>query len=207
MVCSHLQVTGRPALMTQFLYSLCQNNSVDILFSTFLLSDPEVFLMLLHNSIWCCIATVSLYVTGKGGILGRGEQVAATGGADASASTLAEWSDLGSFGGDWLEGWTDKWLKDDEGLMDRWRNDWWLMGGWMQEGCDGGKNRREEECGSRGPQAKHSGANLGRAWLSLLLTWLYHLSLYVFPASSLNSPFLSVIVGQGLAVVYKSYES
>ncbi len=38
---------------------------------------------------------VSLYVTGEGDFSEGGEQVAPTGGADASASLLAEWSDWG----------------------------------------------------------------------------------------------------------------
>lgn len=61
------------------MYSLHQNNSVKILFSTFLLADPEVFLM--------CCTTLSdaalqqckclLYVTGEGDFIeGR------TGGSD-----------------------------------------------------------------------------------------------------------------------------
>ncbi len=110
-----LQVTDRPTLTTQFLYSLHLNNSVDILFSTFLLTDPEVFLMPLHNSVWCCIATVqvSLYVTV------RGEQVAPTGGADISGSSVAEWSDW--FWWRWLEGWTN---------VDTRMIDWWIAG-WM----------------------------------------------------------------------------
>lgn len=101
------------------LYSFYQNNSVDILFSTFLFSDPEVFLMLLHNSIGCCIATVQvcLYVTREGDA--RGEQVAPAGGADASTSSLAKWPERGIFGGD---GW---WPVDmmNNGVMDSWMND------------------------------------------------------------------------------------
>lgn len=38
------------------------------------------------------------------GISARGEQVAATGGADASASSLAEWSDWGVLVGDGRRG-------------------------------------------------------------------------------------------------------
>lgn len=73
-----------------------------------------------------------------------------------------------------------------DGLMDSRLNDWWLIGGWMQEGGIEGRRqgRREGECGSKGPQAKRIGANLGRVWLYVLLTWLYHLPLYVFPAFS-----------------------
>lgn len=91
---------------------------------------------------------------------------------------LAEWSDCGGLGGD--SGWT---------VEERWMSNWWMRD-WCVDKCgkggmEGGRQgRREEERGSRGPEAKHSGANLGRAWLSSLLTWLYHLSLYVCLAFS-----------------------
>lgn len=89
------------------------------LFSTFLLTDPEVFLMLLHNSFWCCIATVqvSLYVTGEGDF-SKGR----TGGSNwwcwcqcFSSGWVVR---LGSFGG-------DSWR-----VLDIWVMDWWIAG-WM----------------------------------------------------------------------------
>lgn len=144
MACFHLWVTDRPTLTTPFLYSLHLNNSVDILFSTFLLTDPEVFLMLLHNSVWCCIATVlvSLYVTGEGGFSGG-----RTGGSDwwcwcqcFSAGWLV-W--VARFWWRWLQDWTDV----DSWMMDWWiarRMFWWLMSGWKQEGWDGGKEAEQK---------------------------------------------------------------
>lgn len=141
MVYSHLQVTDRPTLTTRFSHSLHLNNSVDILFSTFLLTDPEVFLMLLHNSVWCCIATVqvSLYVTGEGDFSEGGEQVAPTGGADASASLLAEWSDWGVLVG--MAG----------GVVDRWMMDWWIAGrmidDWWEDECRKGGKEAEQKRG------------------------------------------------------------
>lgn len=39
-----------------------------------------------------------------------------------------------------------------------------MIDGWMNAGMVGRRQgRRERECGSRGPQAKYSGANLGKA--------------------------------------------
>ena len=114
---------------TFFCYSLQQNDSVDILFLTFLLTDPEVFLMLLHNSVWCCIATVqvSLYVTGEGDF-SRGR----TGGCDCWCGCLSSgWvNQLGNFWWGRLQGCGP--LSD--GLTYSRMSDWWLMEGWMKEG-------------------------------------------------------------------------
>lgn len=116
---THLHVTDRPTITTRPSDSLHLNNSY-ILFSTFLLTDPEVFLMLLHNSVWCCIATVqvSLYVTGEGDFSKR-----RTGGSD-----WWYWCQCFSFGCvAWLrsssEGGRRVWQTSD-GLMDIWMNDW-----------------------------------------------------------------------------------
>lgn len=164
------QVTGRPALTTRPSSALQLNNSC-ILHSTSLLADPEVFLMLLHNSVWFCIATlrVSLYVTGEGYFSER------TGGHDGLALAPVPLSWLA--GPAWMFAWGGGWrvLTDvDGGMMD------WCFSGWMIDKVVGmgGKRQSSRECGSRGPQARHSGANPGRAWLSLL-----QLCLRAFPNS------------------------
>lgn len=163
---------ARPALTTRPSSALHLNNSC-ILRSTSLHADPEVFLMLLHNSVWFCIATlrVSLYVTGEGYFSKR------TGGHDGLAlapvplSWLASPARMFAWGGGWRV------LTDvDGGMMD------WCFSGWMIDKVVGmgGKRQSSRECGSRGPQVRHSGANPGRAWLSLLQLCLYAFSNSLF---------------------------
>lgn len=121
----------------------------------------------------------------------------------------------GEFWWGWLMG-----CAHDEGWIDR-QMDEWLMIDWWVAGCRKGEmegrsqSRREgeRESGSRRPQAKHSGANLGRAWLYQLLTWLYHLSIYVSCFLSHFSNIIdffktadslsSLIFGQCFAIVHK----
>lgn len=86
---------------------------------TSLLTDPEVFLMLLHNSVLCCIATlrVSLYVTGEGFQRGEIRWIWLV----VLMPVLLLW-----LSGPTRELWLG-WLEccGHDGLMDSWTKDWW----------------------------------------------------------------------------------
>lgn len=148
MVFSCLQVADRLTWIGLQILSIW----ITHIYSTFLLTDPEVFLMLLHNSIRCCTATVKvpLYVIGEGNFT-RGR----TGGSSwwCWCQCFSCGCRVWSFSLGWLEWWTNVDI------------DWWIAG-WSIDRTVGGMLGKKQ---SR------------IVWEQRMTTWmLYHLSVCFF---------------------------